>query len=426
MKKSYLLILFCLLLLPLSFTSGQLFIENFDYPVGDSIINHGWVNHSGSGTQITVATGSLTYSGYPASGIGNHVVVAGGSGSREDVHADFAPQGVNGAVYAAFLANINTAATTGDYFFHLAPPFPTTFFKPRLMIRDDGAGNLQFGITKAVTGSAVYTTTTYSYNTTYLLVIKYEFFPGDSNDVAHLFINPALGSEPPIADLTSTDIIPDDSIAAVCLRQGSNAYTVQVDGITVGTSWSSTVPVELTSFTAISNGNTITLNWSTATELNNSGFEVQRTVAGNEFVTIGFVAGYGTTTESKNYKFIDANLTSGFYTYRLKQVDFDGTFSYSNEVNVDVTAPVRFELAQNYPNPFNPSTTIKFAIPQSAEVTLKVYNALGQEVSTLINQFMESGLHTINFDAGKLNSGIYFYKLDAGQYSDVRKMTLIK
>jgi len=186
------------------------------------------------------------------------------------------------------------------------------------------------------------------------------------------------------------------------------------------------VPVELTSFTAISKGNTITLNWSTATELNNSGFEVQRTVAGNEFETIGFVAGYGTTTESKNYSFFDANLSSGSYTYRLKQVDFDGTYSFSYEVNVDVTSPVQFELAQNYPNPFNPSTTIKFAIPQSAEVILKVYNALGQEVSTLINQFMESGLHTINFDASKLNSGIYFYKLDAGQYSDVRKMTLIK
>ena len=426
MKKSYLLILFSFLLLPLSFTNGQLFIENFDYPVGDSIINHGWTNHSGTGTQITVTTGSLTYTGYPASGIGNSVIVAGGSGSREDVHANFTPQGVTGAVYAAFLANISTATTTGDYFFHLAPPFPTTFFKPRLMIRDDGAGNIQFGITKALTGSAVYTTTTYSYNTTYLLVVKYEFFPGDSNDVAKLFINPTIGSEPPVSDITSADIVPDDSIAAVCLRQGSQAYTVQVDGITVGTSWSSTVPVELTSFSATTNNSNVILNWSTATEVNNSGFEVQRLELGNEYATIGFVAGHGTTTESKNYKYIDANLSSGSYTYRLKQVDFNGTFSYSNEVNVDVTAPVRFELTQNYPNPFNPSTTIKFAIPQSAEVTLKVYNALGQEVSTLINQFMESGLHTINFDASKLNSGIYFYKLDAGQYSDVRKMTLIK
>ena len=425
MKKSYLLVFF-LLLLPLTFTNGQLFTENFDYPVGDSIINHGWINHSGSGTQITVATGSLTYSGYPASGIGNHVVVAGGSGSREDVHADFPAQGVTGAVYAAFLANISAATTTGDYFFHLAPPFPTTFFKPRLMIQDDGSGNLQFGITKALTASAVYTTPIYSYNTTYLLVIKYEFSPGDSNDVAKLFINPSLGSEPPVADLTSVDVVPDDSIAAVCLRQGSQAYTVLVDGITIGTSWSSTVPVELSSFSATAISNKVELNWSTATEINNAGFEIQRNASENEFVTIGYVSGHGTTTEPKNYKFTDANLSSGSYTYRLKQVDFDGTFAYSDEVNVEVTGPIQFELAQNYPNPFNPNTTIKFAIPQSSEVTLKVYNALGQEVSTRINQFMESGLYTVNFDASNLNSGIYFYKLDAGQYSDVRKMTLIK
>jgi len=95
-------------------------------------------------------------------------------------------------------------------------------------------------------------------------------------------------------------------------------------------------------------------------------------------------------------------------------------------VNVDVSALMQFELAQNFPNPFNPSTTIKFSIPQSSNVTLKIFNTLGQEVSTLINQNMESGVHTINFDASQLNSGIYFYRLDAGQFSEVRKMTLIK
>ncbi len=399
MKKSYLLILFSLLLLPLSFSNGQLFVENFDYPVGDSIINHGWINHSGSGTQITVINGSLTYTGFPGSGIGNSVIVEGGGGSREDVHADFPAQGVTGAVYAAFLANISTASTTGDYFFHLAPSFSTTFFKPRLMIKDDGTGNLQFGITKALTASAVYTTTTYSYNTTFLLVVKYEFSPGDSNDVAKLFINPSLVSEPPVADLTSTDIVADDSIAAVCLRQGGNAYTVQVDGIIVGTSWSTVVPVELTSFTAVANNNEVVLNWSTATELNNFGFEVQRSVAESEFATIGFVPGHGTTTETRSYRFVDAGLSAGSYSYRLKQVDFDGTFSYSEIVNADVAGPLQFELAQNYPNPFNPSTTINFSIPQSSDVTLKIFNTLGQEVATLVNQNMESGLHTINFDA---------------------------
>ena len=100
--------------------------------------------------------------------------------------------------------------------------------------------------------------------------------------------------------------------------------------------------------------------------------------------------------------------------------------AYSDVVNVDVTAPVQFELSQNYPNPFNPSTTINFSIPQSSIVTLKVFNTLGQEVKTLVNQNMESGVHSISFDASELNSGIYFYRLDAGQFSEVRKMTLIK
>ncbi|MCW8817567.1 MAG: T9SS type A sorting domain-containing protein, partial [Ignavibacteriaceae bacterium] len=181
-----------------------------------------------------------------------------------------------------------------------------------------------------------------------------------------------------------------------------------------------------TSFSISANNGDVILSWSTATEVNNSGFEIQRQNGESEFVSIAFVPGHGTTTESKSYNFIDANLSSGSYTYRLKQIDFNGTFSYSNEVDANVTVPNRFELVQNYPNPFNPSTTIQFALPQSSFVTLKVYNALSQEVCTLVNGFTESGIHSINFDASNLNSGIYFYKLDAGKYSDVRKMTLIK
>jgi hypothetical protein len=186
------------------------------------------------------------------------------------------------------------------------------------------------------------------------------------------------------------------------------------------------VPVELTSFTAISNGNTITLNWSTATETNNSGFEIERAANNSNFVKIGFIPGAGTTTDIRTYSFVDNNLNAGSYSYRLKQIDFDGSFSFSDVVNVDVTTPAEFELSQNYPNPFNPSTTIKFTLPQSSNVTLKVFNALGQEVSTLVNGFMESGVHTVNFNASFLNSGIYFYKIDAGLNSEVRKMTLIK
>jgi len=245
-----------------------------------------------------------------------------------------------------------------------------------------------------------------------------------------MFINPAISTTEPSPNLKHGASANNDpaNIGGVYIRQGGSslASNLVLDGIRIGTAWAEVVPVELTSFTATADDGDVVLNWSTATELNNFGFEVQRSIEEDEFVTVGFVNGSGTTTEAKNYRFADKNLSAGNYTYRLKQVDFNGTFAYSDEVNVDVTALMQFELAQNFPNPFNPSTTIKFSIPQSSNVTLKIFNTLGQEVSTLINQNMESGVHTINFDASQLNSGIYFYRLDAGQFSEVRKMTLIK
>ena len=181
----------------------------------------------------------------------------------------------------------------------------------------------------------------------------------------------------------------------------------------------------MSSFAASVDQNNVTLTWSTVTETNNQGFEIQRS-NGSEFFTVGFISGHGTTTETNNYSYVDIDLTAASYSYRLKQVDFDGSFAYSSTINVEVTNPVQFELSQNYPNPFNPSTTINFTIPQSSIVNLKVFNALGEEVKSLVNKQLESGTHSITFDATDLNSGIYFYRIEAGQYSDVRKMTLIK
>ena len=162
------------------------------------------------------------------------------------------------------------------------------------------------------------------------------------------------------------------------------------------------------------------------TELNNSGFEVLRSSEPEVWENIGFVRGNGTTSEINYYSFTDENLLEGSYSYRLKQVDLDGTYEFSNIVNVDITTPIEFELSQNYPNPFNPSTSIKFSIPEGSQVSLKIYNSLGQEIKTLVNRFMEAGVHTVNFNAVDLNSGMYFYRLNAGEFTQVRKMTLIK
>lgn len=190
------------------------------------------------------------------------------------------------------------------------------------------------------------------------------------------------------------------------------------------------VPVELTSFTANNNNGTVVLNWSTATEINNQGFEIQRS-SGNGFQSVGFVNGFGTTTKVKNYTYLDKNLDPGIYTYRLKQVDFDGTVDYSSAVNVEIIAPTKFELDQNFPNPFNPSTKISFGLASDSKVKISVYNLLGEQVALLFNNDLTAGNHSITFNAKNLNSGVYFYKLEAngidGQnFTSTKKMILTK
>ncbi|MBK8660416.1 MAG: T9SS type A sorting domain-containing protein [Ignavibacteriales bacterium] len=173
------------------------------------------------------------------------------------------------------------------------------------------------------------------------------------------------------------------------------------------------VPVEFATFSATSVGADVQLNWSTASETNNKGFFVERKSTSGEFASVGFIDGSGTTTLVKEYSFIDKGVGVGTYTYRLKQVDFDGTSDYSKAVEVDVTAPNTFALNQNFPNPFNPSTKISFSLATDAKVTLSVYNVLGQEVATLVNGTMSAGVHSVNFDASSLVSGLYIAKITA-------------
>lgn len=189
-------------------------------------------------------------------------------------------------------------------------------------------------------------------------------------------------------------------------------------------------PVELTSFTATSNENAVVLNWSTASETNNQGFSIERS-SGGEYEAIGFVQGHGTTTEAQVYAFTDRNVNVGSYTYRLKQIDFDGSFEYSSVVEADVVAPDQYALGQNYPNPFNPSTKISFSLAADSKVMLKVFNVLGEEVATLLNENMAAGLHEINFDASNVNTGVYLYRIEASgidgtNFVDIKKMILTK
>ncbi len=186
------------------------------------------------------------------------------------------------------------------------------------------------------------------------------------------------------------------------------------------------LPVELTSFKASANINSVSLNWTTSTETNNSGFEIQRKFNNDKFKSIGFVKGSGTSTKQNLYSYNDENLQPGEYQYLLKQVDFDGTASFSKTVRVDVSPVNGFELSQNYPNPFNPATTIKYKVPLKSFVTMKVYDILGNEIATLINEEKPAGSYEVKFNASSITSGIYFYKLTLGSFTQVKKMILLK
>jgi photosystem II stability/assembly factor-like uncharacterized protein len=207
-------------------------------------------------------------------------------------------------------------------------------------------------------------------------------------------------------------------------RNGADvAFAVKAGGVIVkGTALG--LPVELTSFEASVVNDKVVLNWSTATEINNRGFEVQRKSEGAEFVPVGFVNGNGTTTQNQNYTFTD-QVSFGSYSYRLKQVDFNGAFEYSNEVEIDFNN-LDYSLEQNYPNPFNPSTKILFVTKDHGFVNLKVYNILGNEVAVLMNEAVDGGVHEVTFDGTGLSSGVYFYTLTTDNYRETRKMLLMK
>ena len=194
------------------------------------------------------------------------------------------------------------------------------------------------------------------------------------------------------------------------------------------------IPVELTSFTAsvLQDEKVVLLNWQTATEMNNSGFEVERLQDSKierlkDWETVGFVPGFGTTTEPKSYSFIDENVSSGSYKYRLKQIDFDGTFEYSNEIEVEVDfAPKQFVLYQNYPNPFNSSTIINYELPKDERVRINLFNILGEQILTLFEGEQKAGEHQISLSSVELPSGNYFYSLETTSIRQIKKLTIIK
>jgi len=191
---------------------------------------------------------------------------------------------------------------------------------------------------------------------------------------------------------------------------------------------SSPMPVELVSFSSAVKGRNIDLKWKTSKEVNNKGFEIERKLSVGSWQYAGFVTGAGNTNETKEYSFEDKNLNAGTYSFRLKQIDYNGNYSYHNlNGTVEIGLPAKFNLSQNYPNPFNPSTKIDFELPVESNVSLKVFDLTGKEVMNIMNnETVKAGYHTAEINAGGLSSGVYFCRLTAGKFSSVKKIILLK
>ncbi|WP_407931472.1 T9SS type A sorting domain-containing protein, partial [Ignavibacterium album] len=253
-----------------------------------------------------------------------------------------------------------------------------------------------------------------------------------------------IGNGEGIGDLLSTTVPTGERICTVTLNisnlnalagvswdtTNSAMQTVSLQNITNNYqgSYESPLPVELSSFTGKADGDkSIDLKWVTKTEVSNYGFNVERRINEGEWNTLGFVKGNGNSNSPKQYSYTDNDLFAGSskFQYRLKQIDTDGQFEYSDAIEVEIV-PTQFELSQNYPNPFNPSTTIRFSLPKETRLKINIYNLLGQLVETLAEGNYEAGYHKVTFNASFLPSGAYIYRIESDAFVQVKKMMLLK
>lgn len=216
----------------------------------------------------------------------------------------------------------------------------------------------------------------------------------------------------------------DENLFSIFFINNNTGWVVGEKGRILKTI-NSGLPVELLSFKSSVENQSVRLNWITATEVNNAGFEVERKRNEN-WQVIGYVQGNGSTTEPKLYSFIDEDLLLGSYQYRLKQLDYNGTFEYSNIIEVEIDLPTGYTLSQNFPNPFNPNTKIRWGVPTNGYQSLIVYDILGNIVEKLVDEFRNAGQYEIGFSSSNLASGIYYYRLTSGEFIETRKMLLMK
>jgi hypothetical protein len=420
-------------------------VEDFVYPAGDSLTAHGWINSQSTTTNaILVRSPGLTFPGYAGSGIGNAVSL---TSSGQDLHREFPPDST-GSFFASFILRI-TEAKSGDYFAHFHTNPVSTNFVARTFVRKAANGLLAFGIAKKGTNTTpthVYSDSVYHTDSTYVLVLKYTFYPGSTtDDAASLFVFGRVDIPPTEPVAPTVGPVVDDTkdaaaIGAIALRQGeaSKGPSLILDGIRVTRRWDAALPITLGSFAAerLPGTNSVRLDWTTLTEVDNYGFNVQRRGNAEEtFTTIpgSFAPGQGTTTVPWHYTYVDSGVPEGVWAYRLEQIGLDGTTRHSEEVVVDMTTavaeplPGRNVLLQNYPNPFNPTTTISFTASQSSPAIVDVIDLNGQVVGTLFDGMIMKGRTYEVMFMGKDNaSGVYVCRVRTAGTATIRKMVLVR
>lgn len=397
-------------------------MENFSYSTGQlTSLNTGlnvsggtWVNFSGTGSALTVASPGLTYSGYTASGIGNMVNMVATSTSAEDAYRAFGTSYTTGEFYAAFMINVTDTArllanssTSGDYFMSFLPSSSTTALNDRLSIRKGASGNtFNLGIrTSSGMAAAVWASADYTPGVTYLIAIRHVIVSGASNDSAFLFVNPALTTTigtPVVATSqagTASDLA---DFSRFALRQGVNTPNVSVDGIRIANSWvNSVLPVTFNNFNVSKTNDGVSLKWSTSFEANNKGFEVELSTNGIDFETIGFVEGKGNSNRLSYYTFNHNTSLNGLMYFRLKQIDVDGKFNYSDVISIG-----NDDLLINItPNPFSDQISISSNNKEMA-VSAEVFDMSGK------SKVFTQGFGNVNIDTREMAEGIYFIKVN--------------
>lgn len=420
--------------------------EHFDYPIGNLTPNGiDWlrlISPPSGGYYSQVVSGNLTYPNYPMESVGNRFLISPLVPPNDSMvinTLNFIPINTSGSkVYVSFILQLSSQidlTPAGSHYFGLANDSLKRYenaYAGVWLKHDTLTNGFQIGLSKNSGGnSVVWSANSYNYGPdNILIVLNYEFVEGITNDTVRLWINPDLsGNEPEPTLVATSENLDAPSISNFFIRlyEIPSGY---LDEIKIANDWSqSPLPVELTQFSASANESYIILNWKTETEVNNYGFNILRTEGGglkSEWENIGFVKGHGNNNTPSFYTFLDNNVVAKRYSYKLKQIDNDGKIEYSKIIEVDNFAPDQFKLYQNYPNPFNPETKINFLLPKATNVKIKIFNIIGQEIMTLLDEFFEPGIHSVTFNGGNFSGGLYIYKIEADNFIQARKMILMK